>query len=529
MKRLLAWFESRLQLASVIMPMLRHPIPKGSAGPLGWWYVFGSATLTLLAIQILTGICLSLVYVPTADRAYDSLLYLNYEYPLGWFLRAVHFWAGSGMVLMAMVHMTQVFLHGAYKYPRELTWLVGVFLLLLTLGMAFSGQVLRWDPDAYWGLAVGAAMAGRVPIIGPGLVDLLLGGPTIGGNTLSRFFTLHVFVMTGLLLLLVGVHLWLVLKKGVSEPPIPGVPVDPKTYDARYEKELENGEPFFGDAIRKDIFFSALTTLAVVLVAALVGPKDPTGPPNPVLLAGVNPRPDWPFLWLFALLSLSPPDLETPIILILPLLLVAGLLLVPIVSNRGERAPSRRPVAVLTVVVIYTFLILLSYLGKTSPWSPVMEAWSRDPIPEPIVEKSSPMQLQGGADLPVQELPELPCARRRGRQARSRPERSRRPADPGPADRPDQQRHAGRRQHAGLRQTGPAARDGGPDRFPGLAASPGPACGQADRHRGALAMKESSGPITLEMMRQHLSCAVVCDALDALGFRRQAPACRSGP
>src|SRR5262249_26696093 len=157
----------RLRLGESLMPMMRHPIPRSAAGPMGWWYVFGSASLTLLMLQILTGIALALVYVPTADKAYDSLLYLNYEQPLGWFLRALHNTAASGMVVMVVVHMTQVFLHGAYKYPRELTWLVGVALLVLTLGMAFTGQVLRWDADAYWGVGVGASMAGRVPFLGP--------------------------------------------------------------------------------------------------------------------------------------------------------------------------------------------------------------------------------------------------------------------------------------------------------------------------------------------------------------------------
>ena len=129
-----------------------------------------------------------------------SLVYLNEQQPLGWFLRSLHYWSGSAMVVMVVVHMTQVFLHGAFKYPRELNWVSGVVLLLLTLGMAFTGQVMRWDADAYWGVGVGASMAGRVPLIGPYLVDLLLGGPIIGSDTLSRFFALHVFVIPGLLL-----------------------------------------------------------------------------------------------------------------------------------------------------------------------------------------------------------------------------------------------------------------------------------------------------------------------------------------
>jgi ubiquinol-cytochrome c reductase cytochrome b subunit len=390
------WFDTRLRLLATLLPMLRHPIPREAAGPMGWWYVFGSASLTLLLIQILTGIGLALVYVPAADKAYDSLLWMDYQQPLGWFLRALHYYAGSGMVVLVLAHMTQVFLHGAYKYPRELTWVLGVFLLLCTLGMFFTGQVLRWDPDAYWGLAVGGSMAGRVPIAGPWVVRLLLGGPVIGGDSLSRFFALHVFVIPGALLFFLVVHLWLVLKCGVSAPPVPGQGVDPKTYDATYEKQLQSGVPFLGDAMMKDVLFSSLAVIVVVLLAAILGPKGPTGPPDPTL-PGANPRPEWPFLWLFALLSLSPPGAETFIILVFPILLIGILFLVPFVSNRGERAPSRRPVAVLAVIVIYTALGVLTYQGATSPWSPKMTAWSSDPIPERLVRNSTPLRLQGAA------------------------------------------------------------------------------------------------------------------------------------
>src|SRR5262249_564652 len=312
---------------------------------------FGSASLTLLLVQVLTGIGLSLVFVPSADKAYDSLLALNYDVTLGWFLRALHYYAGSGMVVLVLVHATQVFLHGAYKYPRELTWVLGVFLLLCTLGMFFSGQVLRWDPDAYWGLAVAGSMAGRVPVIGPWVVRTLLGGPVIGGDSLSRFFALHVFVIPGALLFFLAVHLWLVLTRGVSAPPVPGVVVDPRTYDEASGKQLEGGVPVLGDAMPKDDVFATLAVAAVVGVAALVGPKGPSGPPDPTL-PGANPRPEWPFLWLFALLSLSPPEAETFIILVFPLILIAALFFVPFVSNRGERAPHRRPAAVPARVLI---------------------------------------------------------------------------------------------------------------------------------------------------------------------------------
>ncbi len=394
LKRIWAWLDARLKLREALLPVMEHPIPRSSAGPLGWWYIFGSASLTLLLLQILTGIGLALVYVPSADQAYESLQYLNFEQPMGWFLRALHNWGATAMVVMVLVHMTQVFLFGAFKYPRELTWVVGVFLLLLTLGMAFTGQVLRWDGDAYWGVSVGASMMGRVPGVGGHLVQFLLGGPVIGGDTLSRFFTLHVFVVPGLLLFFLAIHLWLVYRRGVSEAPVPGQPVDPKTYDEQYEKELARGVPFFGDAMRKDVFFSALTVLVVVIISAVWGPKGPGAPPDPSLIPA-NPRPDWYFLWLFGLLSLSPAWAETFIILVFPVLLVGGLIAVPFLSSRGERAPSRRPVAVLSVIVIFTILGVLTWYGANAPWSPAMDAWSGQPVPEKMVKNSTPLRLQG--------------------------------------------------------------------------------------------------------------------------------------
>ena len=169
---------------------------------------------------------------------------------------------------------------------------------------------------------------------------------------------------------------------------------DPQKYDEEYEKQLKSGVPFLGDAALKDALFSSLAVIVVVVLAVVLGPKGPTGPPDPTL-PGANPRPEWPFLWLFGLLSLSPPASETFIILIFPLILIAALFLVPFLSNRGERAPSRRPVAVLAVVVIYTALGALTYEGATSPWSPQMTAWSGDPVPEDLVRSSSPITLQG--------------------------------------------------------------------------------------------------------------------------------------
>src|SRR5437588_8224478 len=227
------WFDLRLQLGTPIREAATHPVPRDTAS---WFYVFGSAALTCFMLQVVTGILLALIYVPSAGEAWNSLQTLNHGISLGWFIRALHGWGSTFMVAIVLVHMVQVFLFGAYKFPRELTWIVGVLLLLVTLGMAFTGQVLRFDQDAYWGLGIGASIAGRVPWIGPWAVNLMLGGPIIAGTTLSRFFALHVFVIPGLLITFVGVHLLMVLKLGINEWPMPGRIVRCATYLQEYRQ-----------------------------------------------------------------------------------------------------------------------------------------------------------------------------------------------------------------------------------------------------------------------------------------------------
>ena len=243
-----------------------------------------------------------------------------------------------------------------------------------------------------------ASRLGHGALGGPRAASGRSGDRRRGGS--SRFFALHVFVIPGALLGFLAVHLWLVLTRGVSAPPVPGEVVDPKTYDEAYEEKLKSGVPFLGDAMMKDALFSALAVIVVVVLAALLGPKGPTGPPDPTL-PGANPRPEWPFLPLAvpALLSPpAPPEAETFIILVFPMLLIVALFIVPFVSNRGERAPSRRPVAVLAVIATYTALGALTYQGATSPWSPRMTAWSGDPVPgAALVRKSTPLRLQGAA------------------------------------------------------------------------------------------------------------------------------------
>ena len=213
-------------------------------------------------LQLVTGILLALLYVPSAGEAWNSLQILNHQVTLGWFIRALHGWGSNFMVAIVLIHMVQVFLFGAYKFPRELTWIVGVLLLLLTLGMAFTGQVLRFDQDAYWGLGIGASISSRVPVLGPWIVNLLLGGPIIAGATLSRFFALHVFVIPGSLIAFVGLHLLLVLKLGINEWPMPGRIVRRATYVKEYhELTHKDGVPFVPGAVAKDMFFSGFILL----------------------------------------------------------------------------------------------------------------------------------------------------------------------------------------------------------------------------------------------------------------------------
>ncbi len=400
LKRIGDWFEQRLQIAGVIRDTATHQVPRSSAS---WWYVFGSAALTVFILQVFTGVMLALIYVPSAGEAWNSLQYLNHGVTLGWFLRGVHGWGSNFMVALVLIHMAQVFLFGAYKFPRELTWIVGVFLLLMTLGMAFTGQVLRFDQDAYWGLGIGVAIMGRVPLLGGSLVHLLLGGPIIGGDTLSRFFALHVFVIPGLLIGFVSLHLLMVLKLGINEWPMPGRIVRRSTYLQEYrEMAHRDGVPFVPDAIWKDMFFSAAIIVSVMVCAAYFGPFGPSGYPDPTIVQTI-PKPDFFFLWIYALLALLPPQMETAVLLIAPPIVLGFLLLLPFLSGEGEKSWKRRPIAVVTVLLIAVALGTFTKLATYSPWSPVMNGWSGDPVPVEYLNGRSPLQRQGALVFQVKQ------------------------------------------------------------------------------------------------------------------------------
>jgi ubiquinol-cytochrome c reductase cytochrome b subunit len=231
----------------------------------------------------------------------------------------------------------------------------------------------------------------------------MLGGPIIAGATLSRFFALHVFVIPGLLIAFVGVHLLMVLKLGINEWPMPGRIVRRATYLEEYHEQThKDGEPFLPYAAWKDIFFSAFILLAIAVCAVYLGPFGPSGRPDPTIIQ-TSPRPDFFFLWLYALLSFLPPSAETPILLIGPAIGIVVLLALPFVAGEGEKSWKRRPIAVLTILLVAVTLGTLTHLGGNAPWSPVMNAWSSLPIPSEYLDHRTALERRGALVFQVKQ------------------------------------------------------------------------------------------------------------------------------
>src|SRR4051794_33582224 len=244
LKAIWRWFDDRLGFTDTVLPIVEHPTPKTD-----WWYVLGSATLAAFIVQVVTGVALAFSYVPAPNSAYQSLEWITHEAILGNVVRGIHFWGASAMVILIFCHVAHTFLIGSFKFPREMNWLSGTLLLVFTMGMAFTGQLLRWNQDAYWAVVVGAAQAVRAPVIGEFLASVLIAGQTVGGATLTRFYATHVFLIPAAIFVLLGTHLYLVIRHGVSEMPEPGRPVNPKTYRKFYQELIHtDGVPFWPDA-----------------------------------------------------------------------------------------------------------------------------------------------------------------------------------------------------------------------------------------------------------------------------------------
>jgi ubiquinol-cytochrome c reductase cytochrome b subunit/menaquinol-cytochrome c reductase cytochrome b subunit len=210
------WIDERTSLSPGIRYMLFRKVPKG----INWAYTLGSATMFAFLSQAVTGVFLAMFYTPDVKGgAYNSIRYITDQAFLGQFVRGMHKWGASVMIILIFLHMARVFFYGAYKYPRELTWVIGVVLLILTLVMGFTGYLLPFDQRAYWATIVGVNINGTGPFIGPYLSDFLRAGPEFGATTLSRFYAIHMMIVPGAIAALIGAHLWLVTKLGISAPP----------------------------------------------------------------------------------------------------------------------------------------------------------------------------------------------------------------------------------------------------------------------------------------------------------------------
>jgi len=384
----LDWFEDRTGLVSKLKPIMEHPVPKESK----WAYVFGSATLFSFVLQIATGVVLATMYVPSTDSAFQSLSHIQNGALFGHIVRGMHYFGASAMFMFIGIHMLRVFLYAAYKYPREVNWISGVLLLILTLAMGFTGQLMRWDQDAVWSVNISAKQAARLPFIGGWLSRFVYGGDHLSGITLTRFFDLHVFLIPGAMMAIIGLHLYLVLRNGISEPPKAGAPVDPHTYKKQYEALLKKeGVPFWPDAAWRDALFGSLVVAACVALAATIGAPKLVPPADPSVLQA-NPRPDWYLMWYFAVLALSPHNLESYIMFLAPLAIFGTMFALPFLFNRGERSPKRRPWAIAWVVIVVLGVLGLWREGVKAPWSPRFQS---PPLPNSLPSSAPIAALHG--------------------------------------------------------------------------------------------------------------------------------------
>jgi quinol-cytochrome oxidoreductase complex cytochrome b subunit len=212
--RLGNWLDERVHWQGVWQAVFLRKVPK-----VNWFYTLGSATLFVGLNQAVTGILLTIYYVPTPDHAYDSVQFITQEVTAGWLIRGLHHWGASAMVVLCVLHMLRVIFSGAYKFPREVTWWTGVILLVVVIGFGFTGYLLPWDQKAYWATTVGTRIAGVTPVIGDALLRLLRGGADLSAVTLARFYGIHVWVLPASLLLLIGFHMYLVIRIGISAIP----------------------------------------------------------------------------------------------------------------------------------------------------------------------------------------------------------------------------------------------------------------------------------------------------------------------
>ncbi|MGE3273465.1 MAG: cytochrome b N-terminal domain-containing protein [Vicinamibacterales bacterium] len=355
----LDWLDSRIAYRTILHHALDEPLPKGS----GWTFTTGSVVTLLIGIQILTGVGLTMYYVPSPSLAYDSVRFITDTLPFGWMLRGLHFWGASFVVVAAGIHMMRVFFWGSYKAPREVTWLTGVVLLMLILGFSLSGYLLPWDQKAYWATTVTINVARSSPFIGEYIAAVLRGGNELGALTLGRWYSAHVFLLPGALITFIVAHILLLRKHGASGPIVP-----------------QEGPPttFFPWHVMKDtVMMAAVFALLLTFVFNFPAHLDEiANPADPSYI----PRPEWYFLSLFQLLKYFPGPLEPVGTLVIPGLIVGFLLTVPFLDRGASRKPFQSPrlkfvlvmLAILGAIAHLTTLGLLDSPARYNPdnWGP---------------------------------------------------------------------------------------------------------------------------------------------------------------
>src|SRR6476659_6868758 len=341
------WFDRRTGIGSLMHEALDEPIPGGAR----WAYVFGSVLLFLFISQTVTGIFLGLYYAPTADHAHTTVAYIVKEVTGGSFLRSLHAYGSSAVVIVLLLHLTQTFLYGAYKGRREVLWISGCALFGLMLAMAFTGYLLPWDQKAYFATTVGTNMASEVPWIGGGLKRLMRGGNEMGTLTLSRFFVAHVFLLPAAIMGLVAAHVYLFRKAGAAGPPSED-PVYPRLPTQRFYP--------------RQVLMDAAVALLMMCVLGFLAHFHPMelGPKANPADTQYIPRPEWYYLPIFQWLKYFKGSMAVVGIVVIPALTAILVVALPFIDRRLERRPWRRPFSVGIYLVILGILFALGILSK---------------------------------------------------------------------------------------------------------------------------------------------------------------------
>jgi quinol-cytochrome oxidoreductase complex cytochrome b subunit len=323
----------------------------------GWWHVFGSLSLMLFINQVVTGILLLLYYRPTPEEAFKSVQYLHADVSFGWLFRQLHAWGATLMIVAVLVHMARTFFMGAYKKPRELTWVVGVFIAIVTITFGFSGYLLPWSQLSYWATTVGTEIAGAIPVVGPPLRTVMLGGHNVGRETLSRFFTLHAVVLPWLMVFLVVVHLAMMRAQNLAT-------LEPVGQERPYPPE--SGIPFWPVHLAKEGCV-ALATLGLLVTLSVLAPWEIGEPADP-LSTPEGIKPEWYFLPSYQLLKYFTGHGGKVLGILAAGVPFVLLFLWPFLDRSKPRHPKRRPVAVTVgslAIVLAVGMGLVGHLSET--------------------------------------------------------------------------------------------------------------------------------------------------------------------